>query len=170
MSLKTNKPDAFSIRATPSVMGAIWRTIRFAKEEVERELNGVSDNPLIFHGSDDTTDADIGEWIETGTFHGASIGLAMDHLATALTQLATLSERRIFKLTHGKLSNNLPVSWCRARGSIQDLCWLNTQRQHWHRSAKDWPTLLLQTLSRLFNTMKTTYRCRLSLLEKHWRF
>ena len=106
--LKTNKPDAFSIRATPSVMGAIWRTIRFAKEEVERELNGVSDNPLIFHGSDDTTDAGFGEWIETGNFHGASIGLAMDHLATALTQLATLSERRIFKLTHGKLSNNLP--------------------------------------------------------------
>ena len=89
-------------------MGAIWRTIRFAKEEVERELNGVSDNPLIFHGSDDTTDAGFGEWIETGNFSWASIGLAMDHLATALTQLATLSERRIFKLTHGKLSNNLP--------------------------------------------------------------
>lgn len=106
--LRNNKPDAFSIRATPSVMGAIWRTIRFAKKEVERELNGVSDNPLIFEseckGNEDTT----GEWIEAGNFHGASIGLAMDHLATALTQLATLSERRIFKLTHGKLSNNLP--------------------------------------------------------------
>lgn len=96
--LDTNKPDAFSIRATPSVMGAIWRTIRFAKEEVERELNGVSDNPLLFDG----------EWIEAGNFHGASIGLAMDHLATALTQLATLSERRTFRMTHGKLSNNLP--------------------------------------------------------------
>ena len=96
--LNANKPDAFSIRATPSVMGAIWRTIHFAKEEVERELNGVSDNPLLFDG----------EWIEAGNFHGASIGLAMDHLATALTQLATLSERRTFRMTHGKLSNNLP--------------------------------------------------------------
>ena len=89
-------------------MGAIWRTIRFAKEEVERELNGVSDNPLIFHSTSEDGNDDCGEWIETGNFHGASIGLAMDHLATALTQLATLSERRIFKLTHGKLSNNLP--------------------------------------------------------------
>ena len=104
--LSTNKPDAFSIRATPSVMGAIWRTIRFAKEEVERELNGVSDNPLIFN--DPTDESGIGEWIEAGNFHGASIGLAMDHLSTALTQLATLSERRTFRLTHGKLSNNLP--------------------------------------------------------------
>ena len=106
--LSNNKPDAFSIRATPSVMGAIWRTIRFAKEEVERELNGVSDNPLIFNANEHNSDRDVGEWIEAGNFHGASIGLAMDHLATALTQLSTLSERRIFKLTHGKLSNNLP--------------------------------------------------------------
>ena len=106
--LNNNRPDAFSIRATPSVMGAIWRTIRFAKEEVERELNGVSDNPLIFTVEDNTQGNTVGEWIEAGNFHGASIGLAMDHLATALTQLATLSERRIFKLTHGKLSNNLP--------------------------------------------------------------
>ncbi len=96
--LSSNRIDAFSIRATPSVMGAIWSTIRFAKLEVERELNGVSDNPLLFDG----------EWFEAGNFHGASIGLAMDHLSTALTQLATLSERRTFRLTHGKLSNNLP--------------------------------------------------------------
>lgn len=93
-----NNPDAFSIRAGPSVMGAVWRTIRFAREEVERELNGVSDNPLIVDN----------ESIETGNFHGATIGMAMDHLKTALTQLATLSERRIFRLTHGKLSKNLP--------------------------------------------------------------
>ena len=92
------KPDAFSIRAGPSVMGAILRTIRFANEEVQRELNGTSDNPLFIEE----------EWIEAGNFHGASIALAMDHLATALTQLGTLAERRIFRLTHGKLSNNLP--------------------------------------------------------------
>lgn len=106
--LDTNNPDAFSIRATPSVMGAIWRTIRFAKGEVERELNGVSDNPLIFNNNKGSDNVGTGRWVEAGNFHGASIGLAMDHLATALTQLATLSERRTFRLTHGKLSNNLP--------------------------------------------------------------
>ena len=96
--LNDNKPDAFSIRAGPSVLGAILRTLRFAKEEVTRELNGVSDNPLLFEG----------EWVEAGNFHGASVAMAMDHLKTAIAQLATLSERRIFRLTHGKLSNNLP--------------------------------------------------------------
>lgn len=96
--LSDNKPDAFSIRAGPSVMGAILRTLRFAKEEVHRELQGTSDNPLLFDG----------EWLEAGNFHGASVAMAMDHLKTALSQLATLSERRIFRLTHGKLSNNLP--------------------------------------------------------------
>ncbi len=92
------RPDAFSIRAGPSVMGAILRTLRFVEEEVQHELNGASDNPLFIDQ----------EWIEAGNFHGASIALAMDHLATALTQLGTLAERRIFRLTHGKLSNNLP--------------------------------------------------------------
>jgi histidine ammonia-lyase len=94
----SKNPDAFSIRAGPSVMGAVLRTFRFAEEEVNNELNGASDNPLYIDG----------EWLETGNFHGASIGMAMDHLKVALCQLGTLSERRTFRLTHGKLSNNLP--------------------------------------------------------------
>jgi histidine ammonia-lyase len=92
------RPDAFSIRCGPSVMGAVLRTVDFAEVEVDRELNSASDNPLLLDG----------EWIEAGNFHGASIGMAMDHLKTALAQLATLSERRTFRLTHGKLSKDLP--------------------------------------------------------------
>ena len=114
--LGSNKPDAFSIRAGPSVLGAILRTLRFAKEEITRELNGVSDNPLLFN-NENTSQDDCdggwegdweGDWVEAGNFHGASVAMAMDHLKTALAQLATLCERRIFRLTHGKLSNNLP--------------------------------------------------------------
>ena len=100
-SLRVNEeraPDAFSLRCGPSVMGAVLRTVRFAEEETLNELNGCSDNPLILDGS----------WIEAGNFHGASIALAMDHLKSAIAQLSTLSERRIFRMTHGKLSHNLP--------------------------------------------------------------
>ena len=104
--VETRNPDAFSIRAGPSVMGAVLRTLRFAEEEVNRELNGASDNPLFIDG----------QWIEAGNFHGASIAMAMDHLKTALCQLATLSERRTFRLTHGKLSNNLPSFLVRGTG------------------------------------------------------
>ena len=99
-------PDAFSLRCGPSVMGAVLRTIRFAEEETLNELNGCSDNPLIFNG----------KWVEAGNFHGASIAMAMDHLKSALAQLSTLSERRIFRMTHGKLSQNLPSFLVKGNG------------------------------------------------------
>ena len=99
-------PDAFSIRCGPSVMGAFLRSLEFCKEEVENELNGCSDNPLFLDS----------QWLETGNFHGANIAMAMDHLKTALAQLATLSERRTFRLTHGKLSKNLPSFLVRGNG------------------------------------------------------
>ena len=91
-------PDAFSIRCTPQVMGAVWRTLMFSTVEVKNELNAVSDNPLLLDGT----------WVEAGNFHGASVAMAMDHLKVALAQLATLSERRTFRLTHGQLSKGLP--------------------------------------------------------------
>ena len=92
------KPDAFSIRCGPSVMGSTLLAINHTKKIMEQELNGCSDNPLLIDG----------EWIEAGHFHGTQIALALDHLKIALTQLATLSERRTFRLTHEKLSKDLP--------------------------------------------------------------
>lgn len=92
------KPDAFSIRCGPSVMGSTLLAINHTRKIMEQELNGCSDNPLLIDG----------EWIEAGHFHGTQIALALDHVKIALTQLATLSERRTFRLTHEKLSKDLP--------------------------------------------------------------
>ena len=64
-------------------MGAIWRTIRFAKEEVERELNGSPITHLFFMGLMIQPMRDSVSGLKQVIF-GASIGLAMDHLATAL--------------------------------------------------------------------------------------
>lgn len=100
------EPDAFSIRCSPTVMGTFWRTLSFVTVEVTRELNGASDNPLLFDG----------EWIEAGNFHGANLGMAMDTLKIALAQLATLSERRTFRLSHGQLSRGLPSFLVRGTG------------------------------------------------------
>ena len=102
--LDSRAPDAFSIRAGPSVLGAVLRTLRFARTEVEREANGASDNPLNI---DDN-------WVETGKFFTGRFALAMDHLTTAIAQFSTLTERRIFRLTHGKLSKNF-LFWLRAQ-------------------------------------------------------
>ncbi|MFT5687069.1 MAG: histidine ammonia-lyase, partial [Myxococcota bacterium] len=50
LAAPTRHPDAFSIRCTPQVMGAVWRTLSFSAVEVRNELNAVSDNPLLIDG------------------------------------------------------------------------------------------------------------------------
>lgn len=88
------KPDPFSLRCAPIVLGAVADTVDYAEEAIDRELSAVQDNPLLFDGQP----------IEAGNFHGAPAALAMDALKTALTQLASISERRTFRLTYGQLS------------------------------------------------------------------
>jgi len=89
------KPDPFSLRCAPAVLGAAWDALLYVEEIVARELNGACDNPLVFPPA---------RVVEAGNFHGAPVALAMDHLKVALTQVASMSERRTFRMTHGQLS------------------------------------------------------------------
>lgn len=89
-----NQPDAFCIRCAPTVLGTAVDALAFVRQTVERELNGAGDNPLVF---DDRI-------VEAGHFHGAPVALAMDTLKTALVQVASIAERRVFRLTYGQLS------------------------------------------------------------------
>ena len=98
--------DAFSIRAAPAVLGTVAEAIDATEQVLSRELNGAGDNPLLIDG----------KWVEGGNFHGAPVALALDMLKVALTQLATLSERRTFRLTHGQLSRGLPSFLIRGTG------------------------------------------------------
>lgn len=98
--------NAFSIRATPAVMGTLVDELSATETVLERELNGAGDNPLLMDG----------EWLEGGNFHGAPVAQALDSLKTALAQLATVSERRTFRLTYGQLSKGLPSFLVRGTG------------------------------------------------------
>lgn len=91
--------DAYSLRCAPQVTGAVRDCIHFARQIIEREINAVTDNPLIFE--DDVA-------ISGGNFHGEPVGLVMDYLSIALSELGAISERRTFRLTDEKLSNGLP--------------------------------------------------------------
>jgi histidine ammonia-lyase len=71
----------------------------FAATLVARELNAATDNPLVF---------DDGTMLSGGNFHGQAVALALDVLAIALTNLATMSERRIDRLVHPDLNQGLP--------------------------------------------------------------
>ena len=98
--------NAFSIRAAPAVMGTLVEELSSARTTLEREINGAGDNPLLIDG----------RWIEGGNFHGAPVAQALDSLKIALTQLATVSERRTFRLTYGQLSKGLPSFLVRGTG------------------------------------------------------
>jgi histidine ammonia-lyase len=76
------------------VIGAAVDALAFVRQTVQRELNGAGDNPLVFADG----------VVEAGHFHGAPVALAMDTLKAALVQVASIAERRVFRLTYGQLS------------------------------------------------------------------
>lgn len=92
--------DAYSLRCTPQVLGAVWDAIRFAADTASTELNASTDNPLVF---------DTGEVLSGGNFHGQPVAQALDFLAVALTTLQAISERRVERLVNPELSQGLPA-------------------------------------------------------------
>jgi histidine ammonia-lyase len=95
--------DAYSLRAAPQVLGAVKDSIAHVRSIIERELNAATDNPLIFLDLNDDNKA-----ISGGNFHGEPIALAMDFLSIAVSEIASISERRLARLVDESLSNGLP--------------------------------------------------------------
>ena len=102
------RPDSFSVRCAPVVLGAVRDAIDHVEQVVVRELNGAADNPMVFAG--------VARLSDGGHFHGAPVALVMDHLKVAMAQLAGIAERRVFRLTYGELSG-LPSFLVRGRES-----------------------------------------------------
>jgi histidine ammonia-lyase len=90
--------DAYSLRCTPQVLGAVGEAFGFAEQLVAVELNASTDNPLVF-------DDDV---LSGGNFHGQPVALALDVLALALATLAGLAERRLERVVNPDLSSGLP--------------------------------------------------------------
>ena len=93
--------DAYSIRCVPQIHGASRDAIRYVWDIVSREINAVTDNPLIFPEADKV--------ISGGNFHGQPVALAMDFLGIALSEYANVSERRLERMVNPALSNGLPA-------------------------------------------------------------
>jgi len=99
----TRVQDAYSLRCIPQVHGAVRDTIRFVENVLTIEINSATDNPLIIPNADGS-----GAHLEGGNFHGEPIALALDYLAIAISELASISERRTERLVNGALSFGLP--------------------------------------------------------------
>ncbi len=79
--------DAYSLRCVPQVHGASRDAIEHVAEVLEREINSVTDNPLVFAADDYVVSA--------GNFHGQPIAVAMDYAKIAIAELANIAERRV---------------------------------------------------------------------------
>lgn len=102
--------DAYSLRCTPQVLGAVADAIAFARGVAEVELNASTDNPLVFAGEDG------GEILSGGNFHGQPVAQALDFLAITLVTLQAIAERRIERLVNPDLSDGLPAFLTRDPG------------------------------------------------------
>lgn len=101
--------DAYSLRCMPQVHGAVRGALAHAREVIEIETGSATDNPLIFPES--------GDVLSGGNFHGAPLAMALDYAAIAVTDLMSISERRIDRLVNPDLNENLPPFLARNPGT-----------------------------------------------------
>lgn len=99
--------DAYCLRCIPQVHGAARGALTHVREVIEVETGSATDNPLIFAKSDDSKNGD--EILSGGNFHGAPLALALDYAAIALTDLMSISERRIDRLINPDINEGLPA-------------------------------------------------------------
>jgi histidine ammonia-lyase len=99
VATKEKVQDPYSFRCVPQVHGATRDALGFVEGIVDKELNGVTDNPLVI--AEDKI-------MSGGNFHGQALAMSMDFLAIAASEIASISERRIEKLTNPNTNRGLP--------------------------------------------------------------
>lgn len=98
--MKTKVQDAYSMRSTPQVIGAARDAVRWARSQVEIELNGVCDNPIFMPDEDMV--------VSGANFQGSPVAMPMEMAGASMTMISVLSERRLNRLLNPALSTGLP--------------------------------------------------------------
>jgi len=106
--LKVKVQDAYSMRSTPQVVGALRDLMAYARQQVEIELNGVGDNPIFL--------ADEKRVLTGANFQGSPVSLPIDAVSMGVTMVSVLSERRLNRLLHPALSVGLPAFLTKGAG------------------------------------------------------
>ncbi len=100
--------DAYCLRCAPQVHGAVRDVLTYARQVITIELGAIVDNPVIVPD---------GEVMTTGNFHGEPLAFAADMLAMALSELASISERRVDRMLDPAFSRGLPPFLAPAAGT-----------------------------------------------------
>jgi len=111
--VKVKVQDAYSMRSTPQVIGALRDALAWARRQVEIELNGVADNP-VFVAEEDRV-------LTGANFQGTPVSLPLDMVGAALTMVSVLSERRLNRLLNPALSVGLPDFLTKGAGMFSGL-------------------------------------------------
>ncbi len=88
--------DPYSLRCMPQVHGASRDALTYVRQVLEREINSVTDNPLVF--------PDQEKILSGGNFHGQAVAIAMDLMAIGMAELGSISEQRLAKLVNPHMS------------------------------------------------------------------
>ena len=104
--------DAYCLRCMPQVHGAVLGVLAHARQVLETESGSATDNPLVFH---DNASGE-GDVLSGGNFHGAPLAYVFDYACIALTDLASISERRIDRLVNPDINEGLPAFLCADAG------------------------------------------------------
>lgn len=99
--------DPYSLRCAPQVIGAVREALAHIRSILEREINAATDNPLIFVRPEDELPRDY-KAISGGNFHGEPLAFAADYLSIAVTELGSISERRVFWMLNAAMNRGLP--------------------------------------------------------------
>ena len=111
--MKTKVQDAYSMRSTPQVIGTAHDALKYARTQVEIELNGVGDNPIFLPDENLT--------LTGANFQGSPVSLPMDMVGVAITMVSVLSERRLNRLLNPALSVGLPSFLTKGAGMFSGL-------------------------------------------------
>ena len=95
--------DAYSLRCVPQVLGPVTDTLEFVHHLVENEMNSATDNPLVFTQLPRSLKA-----VSGGNFHAEYMAFAADFLSIVVTEIGSITERRLFRLDDGTLNRGLP--------------------------------------------------------------
>lgn len=110
---KMKVQDAYSMRSTPQVVGAAHDAVKYARDQVEIELNGVGDNPIFL--------PEFKLTLTGANFQGSPVSLPMDMVGAAITMICVLSERRLNRLLNPALSVGLPAFLTKGAGMFSGL-------------------------------------------------
>ncbi len=111
--LKVKVQDAYSMRSTPQVIGALRDVMAYARKQFEIELNGVADNPIFV--------AEENRVLTGANFQGTPVSLPLDMVGAGVTMVCVLSERRLNRLLNPALSVGLPAFLTKGAGMFSGL-------------------------------------------------